>query len=353
MLGLLGNFGQMMPQAEGILGTIGEGVRNNSNALIGIGLGLMSGPRSTAMPAAIEGMYRGAVVDQRTQAMRAEQIAKAAEYQRQVAQAKALGLPDIFAGNEGLINRLAADRYGPKTPAAPREVSFTERQFNMLSEPEQAAYRRRQFLGEGEGKVQAAPSGYRYKPDGSLEPIPGGPAVRNEESGGSMTVSQKNDLVKTETAARELFADLDNHVKLVETHRSGTIPGTAKDALGGSTESVRGALRKAKDMGVPNLHDLPVLEKMFPSPTVDIMDHNTYGNAISTEARAKSAADQLKKRVLDGVNAQRASVGLPPKTAAELSMSSDASSTGVSGFNPFGGASAPSSGGYIVKRLSP
>jgi hypothetical protein len=190
MFGLLGGqFGAMLPAAQGILGGMHQPIADNRNALMGMGAALMSGPMATAGPQIAEALQRGGLVDQRAMALRAEQLEAERKRQEGLAMAQKLGLDPVFANSPALLNQIAAQKYGPQEAKA-KSLS------DYLTPEEMRAAARRQYLGEGKTEnMPNAPSGYRYKPDGTLEPIPGGPAGEGKpltaEQGKSATFADR------------------------------------------------------------------------------------------------------------------------------------------------------------------
>ncbi len=140
-----GILGGGLPQGSGILGGFEQYARDNQAGLLGLAAGLMSGD----MSAGLQGYAQGAAQDERTRLIRQKQ---AEDEQRKVAArqlAQQMKLPDVLANDPDQVFAIARQKYTPK------ELSFTERQFNQLTPEQQAAYRQREFLGGGESNIGA------------------------------------------------------------------------------------------------------------------------------------------------------------------------------------------------------
>jgi hypothetical protein len=94
-MGLLdGLFGPQQPaqpgMGGGLLGTMDTGLQNNSNSLIGMGMGLMSGNRSTAWQNALQGYMMGSMTDYKRAQDRKDESEKAKTKEAIIRTAQAL-----------------------------------------------------------------------------------------------------------------------------------------------------------------------------------------------------------------------------------------------------------------------
>jgi hypothetical protein len=164
--GILGNG---IPQGQGILGgagtgffdQLGQAFADNSGLLMGYGAG------------GFEGAMQGMAQDERTRLIKQKQ---AEEEQRKVEAlklAQQYKLPAAIASDPdsvfGMVKSIEMQKRTPK------EYGIEETYLRNLQQTDPAKFNTLMESKYAPRGTQA-PSGYRYKPDGSLEPIPGGPA---------------------------------------------------------------------------------------------------------------------------------------------------------------------------------
>lgn len=114
--------------------------------------------------------------------------------------------------------------------------------------------------GSGQGK---APSGYRWAPDGTLAPIPGGPADKGAKP---LTAKQ----LETQRGFMDLESSVTNYEQMLNGYdfqgKSAVDP-KQRAALEGAYTDVQMKLKTLYELGAPQAGDLKLLSQALPNPT--------------------------------------------------------------------------------------
>lgn len=186
-----GILAQNLPQGQGLLGGLNQFAQDNSAALLGLGAGLLSGDWG----AGAQGYAQGMAQDERTRLIRLKQ---AEEERQKVAlqqAAQKLGIDPVLAqASPELVATVASRKYAPK------ELSFEQQQFNMLSPEQQSQYREQKFLG-GDGKSLTEQYRQRAQMAQQQGLKPGDPAYQSFVLTGKMPREDAQPLTATDKKA--------------------------------------------------------------------------------------------------------------------------------------------------------
>jgi hypothetical protein len=151
------------------------------------------------------------------------------------------------------------------------------------------------------------PSGYRYTPDGNLEPITGGPADpkrKASQGAGGVTTKMHNDAVAVNQAYNNLSSGLDDYAALIKKTGTSVLPGADSDALRQSRTNLQLQLKELYNLGVLNGPDLGLMQQMIFDPSISVGSpidaagkiYSGLGGMGSTsiDARAKASIDRVK-----------------------------------------------------------
>ncbi len=139
----------MATQGGEITGPIGEpqggllgNLRNSSGALMGFGMGMLGGAnQAEGFQNAMTGMQRGTLTDRQRKQLQEAQMEKLRMQAARKGLAAKYGMDPALADVPGVQDAILQDKLTPK------QKSFEERQFEMLTPEQQAAYRQSKFLG--------------------------------------------------------------------------------------------------------------------------------------------------------------------------------------------------------------
>lgn len=207
-------------------GGLNEWGQNNQQMLLGLGAGLLSGE---GWGAGAAGAMAGMQNDQRTRLIKQKEAEAAQSRLLNQQLAEKLGRPELAHMPEALA-QLATRQ--------PDKQSFEERQYNMLSPEQQAAYRQKHFLGGGDND-EIARAGQRAKIAQSLGMTPDHPAYQSYIATGKMPREDQAPLSATDKKA---IMEADEGVMSAENaiaslNRAKELSKTAYD---GPTAGVRG-----------------------------------------------------------------------------------------------------------------
>jgi hypothetical protein len=210
---------------------------------------------------------------------------------------KAPSAQEAFTLGEGQVRYDSRGRVvarGPDKPQKPDEAMEEVRKFGAMLDaagivdPAQrqqmyADYAKRKGSGVSVNVGERAPQGYRWKEDGSLEPIPGGPATKTPEAQQKQAVGVKNLRNAIAEYRKELagFGGLDY------------VSPDQRSAIQSKYQNMLLQAKEAYNLGVLNGPDFQILQEVITDPT-------SFKGIITSRGALDKQASELD-RIMGGV----------------------------------------------------
>ncbi len=184
-----------------------------------------------------------------------------------------------------------------------RALSAKERLDHQIKEQELKL--KKSGVGSAGGGSGKAPSGYRYKPDGSLEPIPGGPesqkALGTNVPGATVApgaTPTKIDAEKMKQAIekrKDMMGSMNDLEAML--NKNGTewfSAGNAATDMSTVATDIRMTAKELYDLGALSGPDMGLIEKVIPDPT-DAKWAFTWNSTEKAKSQLKKARDIMER----------------------------------------------------------